>query len=223
VNPTQFGPKEDLSRYPRDLAGDLAKCESAGVSFVYAPQPEDVYPSGYQTFVEVSDLSQGLCGAKRPGHFRGVATVVAKLFNLFRPEIALFGEKDYQHLQVIRRMAADLNTYVEVIGMPIVREPDGLAMSSRNAYLSSDERSRATALHRGLTAAVESRRKGETGSASLCDIVRARLRDASAREDYVELVDASTLVPMPHVDRAARLLVAAYLGTTRLIDNVAID
>ena len=149
VNPTQFGPNEDLSRYPRDMEGDLRKCASAGVRLVYAPEPASVYPPGYQTFVEVTELQKGLCGDRRPGHFRGVATVVAKLFNLLRPHVALFGEKDYQQLQVLRQMAADLDMGVEVIGMPIIREADGLAMSSRNAYLSPADRQRALALSRG--------------------------------------------------------------------------
>jgi pantoate--beta-alanine ligase len=222
VNPTQFGPREDLSRYPRDLAGDLAKCESAGVSFVYAPEPAEVYPEGYQTFVEVTEVSQGLCGAKRPGHFRGVATVVSKLFNIFRPDVALFGEKDYQQLQVIKRMNADLNMGVEIVGMPIVREPDGLAMSSRNAYLSGDERKRALGLYEGLQLAVSRRKGGVTQSAELCEAVRGKLREVSAREDYLELVEATTLKPISRVDKPGRLLVAAFFGNTRLIDNVAI-
>jgi pantoate--beta-alanine ligase len=221
VNPTQFGPKEDLSRYPRDLPGDLAKCLSAGVSFVYAPEPADVYPEGFQTYVEVTQVSQGLCGARRPGHFRGVATVVAKLFIIFRPDVALFGEKDYQQLQVVRRMNSDLNLGVDVVGMPIVREPDGLAMSSRNAYLAPDERKRATCLYQGLTAALKAQSAG-IDAARLCEWVRTSLRTGEAREDYVELVDAATLEPLTHLDRPARLLVAAYFGNTRLIDNIAI-
>src|ERR1700757_2917096 len=155
VNPTQFGPKEDLSRYPRDLEGDLAKAECAGVDVAYVPDAAAMYPDGYQTFVEVEELQKGLCGASRPGHFRGVATVVLKLFHAVQPHVALFGRKDYQQLQVLTRMAHDLDLGVEVVGMPIVREPDGLAMSSRNAYLSPDERLRALALSRALLAARE--------------------------------------------------------------------
>ncbi len=222
VNPTQFGPKEDLSRYPRDMPGDLAKCESASVSLVYAPEPAAMYPEAYQTWVEVAELSQGLCGARRPGHFRGVATVVAKLFNVFRPDVALFGEKDYQQLQVLKRMAADLDMGVEVVGLPIVREPDGLAMSSRNAYLKPHQRRRAAALCRGLSAAVHMRRRGETDPARLVAAVRGHLADGGAREDYVEVVDATTLKPVDRVERPARILVAAFVGSTRLIDNMAI-
>jgi pantoate--beta-alanine ligase len=149
VNPSQFGPSEDLARYPRDLPGDLARCAAAGVDVVFHPEASEIYPPGHQTFVEVTELSRGLCGDRRPGHFRGVATVVTQLFALLRPHVAIFGEKDYQQLQVIRRLAHDLHLGVEVVGMPIVREPDGLAMSSRNAYLSAAERSRALALLRG--------------------------------------------------------------------------
>src|SRR5436309_8380731 len=154
VNPTQFGPNEDLSRYPRDLDNDLRRCESAGASFVFAPRsPAEIYPPGYQTYVEPGPLAAPLCGERRPGHFRGVCTVVAKLFALSRADCAFFGEKDYQQLAVIRRMSADLNLGVEVIGRPIVRESDGVAMSSRNAYLSREERLRASALWKALKAA----------------------------------------------------------------------
>src|SRR4051812_43140506 len=153
VNPTQFGPKEDLSTYPRDPEGDLARCGSAGVFGVYMPEPSTVYPAGYQTYVNVEEVSRGLDGDKRPGHFRGVATVVAKLLALFRPDVALFGEKDYQQLQVISRLAADLELGAQIVGMPTIREQDGLAMSSRNSYLSADERTRALGLSRGLFAA----------------------------------------------------------------------
>jgi pantoate--beta-alanine ligase len=222
VNPTQFGPSEDLSRYPRDFEGDLQKCGAAGVEFVYAPEPKDVYPAGYQTYVEVMELEQGLCGAKRPGHFRGVATVVAKLFNTFRPDVALFGEKDFQQLRVLQRLNEDLDFGIEVLGMPIVREADGLAMSSRNAYLSPADRQRALALSRGLFAAQELFEGGEQSASKLVERVRAELKLVDAREDYVELVDAKTLKPVVRVAAPARLLVAAFLGSTRLIDNVGI-
>ena len=221
VNPTQFGPHEDLSRYPRDLEGDLAKCASAGVEVVFAPVPAEVYPPGFQTSVEVAQVSQGLCGARRPGHFKGVATVVTKLLCLFKPHVALFGEKDYQQLQVIRALERDLNLGVEIVGMPTVREPDGLALSSRNAYLSAQERQRALSLSRGLAAAQALCRAGTRDAPPLVAAVRRELEAAGLREDYVELVDASSLTPLPAVTpgQPARLLVAAFAGTTRLIDN----
>jgi pantoate--beta-alanine ligase len=223
VNPTQFGPNEDLARYPRDLEGDLRKCESAGVAFVLAPEdPKQMYPEGHQTFVEVTEVSQGLCGARRPGHFRGVATVVAQLFNVFRPEVALFGEKDFQQLRVLQRLNQDLHFGIEVVGMPIVREADGLAMSSRNKYLGAEDRSRALSLSRGLVAARELWSAGERAVAPLVARARGELEAAQVRVDYVELVDATTLRSLERVDRPARLLVAAFLGATRLIDNLAL-
>jgi pantoate--beta-alanine ligase len=221
VNPTQFGPTEDLSRYPRDMEGDLSKCASAGVEAVFAPPPAEVYPPGYQTYVDVEQVSQGLCGARRPGHFKGVATVVTKLLCIFRPHLALFGEKDYQQLQVIRALERDLNLGVEIVGMPTVREPDGLAMSSRNAYLSKEDRQRALALSRGLLAAQALCRNGTREVPALVGAVRRELEAVGVREDYVELVDASSLKPLSVVTpgQPARLLVAAFVGTTRLIDN----
>jgi pantoate--beta-alanine ligase len=221
VNPTQFGPTEDLSRYPRDLEGDLAKCASAGVEAVFTPVPAEVYPPGYQTYVEVTQVSQGLCGARRPGHFKGAATVVTKLLCLFRPHLALFGEKDYQQLRVIRALERDLHLGVEIVGLPTVREPDGLAMSSRNAYLSKEDRQRALALSRGLSAAQALYRGGTREAPALVGAVRRELEAAGLREDYVELVDATSLTPLTVVTpgQPARLLVAAFAGTTRLIDN----
>jgi pantoate--beta-alanine ligase len=228
VNPTQFGPKEDLSRYPRDLEGDVRKCESAGVDAVFHPDVAEIYPRGFQTFVEVTEVSQGLCGEKRPGHFRGVATVVTKLLNIFRPDLALFGEKDYQQLQVIKTLARDLDLGVEILGMPTIREADGLAMSSRNAYLKPDERIRALALSRGLFAAQRRVREAggsPTASGALVQLLRDELRAAEVREDYIEVVHADTLRPLAEVapGAPARLLVAGFLGTTRLIDNVPLD
>ena len=222
VNPTQFGPAEDLSRYPRDFAGDLAKCAAAGVDTVFHPEASEMYPAGHQTSVEVAALSQGLCGARRPGHFRGVATVVTQLFSLFRPHVAVFGEKDYQQLLVVRRLALDLHLGVEVVGMPIFREADGLAMSSRNAYLTPPERRRALALHRGLEAARKRYRDGTLEADTLLNIVRDALRAEDVREDYVALVDPNTLEPLRHGTARARLLVAGYVGATRLIDNAAL-
>ena len=220
VNPTQFGPKEDLSRYPRDLPGDLAKAASAGADVVYVPGAADVFPPGFQTYVQVRELEQGLCGGARPGHFVGVATVVCKLFNVVRPHVALFGEKDFQQLAVIRRMVADLDLGVEIGGMPIVREPDGLATSSRNAYLSPDERRRALALSRALNAARARAEAGERDAAALVATARDALAGEVDRVDYVELRDAATLAPVTRLDGEGMLLVAAFVGATRLIDNV---
>lgn len=221
VNPTQFGPREDLARYPRDLEGDLAKCASAGVEAVFAPEPGVMYPAGYQTYVEVEGVSQGLCGERRPGHFRGVATIVTQLLGLFRPDVALFGEKDYQQLQVIRALNRDLHLGADIVGMPTVREPDGLALSSRNAYLSAPERTRALALSRGLRAAAALLTGGERSAEALTGAVRRELAGAELREDYVSLVDAESLAALTRVapGQRARLLVAAFVGTTRLIDN----
>jgi pantoate--beta-alanine ligase len=223
VNPTQFGRTEDLARYPRDLEGDLAKCAAVGVDAVFTPSPGDMYPAGHQTFVEVAGLSEGLCGARRPGHFRGVATVVTQLLALIRPHLAVFGEKDWQQLQVVRRLALDLHLGVEVVGMPIVREPDGLALSSRNAYLSPPERQRALALSRGLHAARSGWASGVREAGPLREAVRADLRAAEVREDYVELCDPQTLAPLAAAERPdARLLVAGFVGKTRLIDNAPV-
>lgn len=224
VNPAQFGPREDLSRYPRDFEGDVAKCAGAGVDVVFAPEPAEMYPPDYQTYVDVTEVSQGLCGERRPGHFRGVATIVSRLFILFSPDVALFGEKDYQQLQVIKALNRDLDLGVDVIGMPTVREADGLAMSSRNAYLSPEGRSQALALSRGLRAAQELHRSGTTSAKALTDAVRRELAAADLKEDYVELVDATRMTPLTEVapGQPARLLVAAFSGTTRLIDNEAI-
>ncbi|HYH94969.1 pantoate--beta-alanine ligase [Hyalangium sp.] len=221
VNPAQFGPKEDLSRYPRDLEGDLSKCASAGVDVVFVPEAGAMYPPGYETYVEVTEVSKGLCGDRRPGHFRGVATIVTQLLSLFRPDVALFGEKDYQQLQVIKALNRDLHLGVEILGMPTVRELDGLAMSSRNAYLSAEERKRALALSIGLGTAQSLYRSGSTEASALIEAVRRELRAADLREDYVELVDAERLTPLSSVQpgQPARLLVAAFCGTTRLIDN----
>ena len=225
INPTQFGPREDLSTYPRDAVGDLARCGSAGVFGLYMPDPLTVYPEGYQTWVNVEDVSRGLDGDKRPGHFRGVATVVTKLLALFRPDVALFGEKDWQQLQVITRLNADLDLGAQIVGMPTIRERDGLAMSSRNSYLSADERARALGLSRGLLAAQKTAAAGEPDVAKLIALIRAELVGVQAREDYVEIVDARLLTSLTTLEKnvPARALVAAFMGKTRLIDNVAID
>ena len=223
VNPTQFGPSEDLARYPRDLDGDLRKCGEAGATFVFAPSsPEELYPAGFQTYVEPGPLAQPMEGEKRPGHFRGVCTVVAKLFALSRADAAFFGEKDYQQLRVIQQMALDLNLCTEVVGRPIVREPDGLAMSSRNAYLSREERLRATALHKALSAARQAFRNGEHSGARLEQLARDVVEEDGLRVDYAEVRDAVKLEKPERTDAASRLFLAAFLGKTRLIDNGAL-
>ncbi len=221
VNPTQFGPSEDLSRYPRDLAGDLAKCAEAGIDWVLAPEdPAAMFAPSHETWVTVERASQGLCGAARPGHFRGVATVVAKLFNLSRPHVALFGEKDFQQLAVIRAMVRDLAFGVEIVGMPIVREQDGLALSSRNAYLSPAERERALALSRALREAADRASRGERDAERLRAGARERLAAADARVDYVEIVEPSSLAPVERAEPGSVMLVAGFVGKTRLIDNL---
>ncbi|MFL5370900.1 MAG: pantoate--beta-alanine ligase [Myxococcales bacterium] len=223
VNPTQFGPNEDLSRYPRDLEGDLQRCGRAGASFVFAPDaPSEMYPAGFQTYVEPGPLAGPLCGERRPGHFRGVCTVVAKLFALSRADVALFGEKDYQQLQIIRRMAADLDIGTEVIGRPIVREADGLALSSRNAYLLPEERPRATALWRSILAVRERFRAGERDREVLEALAQETLTRAGLRVDYAELRDPNELQPVSQADPSSRLFLAAFLAKTRLIDNAAL-
>lgn len=224
VNPTQFGPNEDFTRYPRDAKGDEAKCEQAGVDAVFAPEVAEMYPPAFQTFVEVDQLSRGLCGERRPGHFRGVATVVTKLLCILRPDVAVFGEKDYQQLQVIRRLTADLNLASQIVAVPTVREPDGLAISSRNAYLSPAARARTLAIFRGLRQAQQLVGEGVRQSADLVAAIRAELARAQLREDYVAVVDAQTLAPLERLTSTpARALVAAFVEGTRLIDNAGLD
>jgi pantoate--beta-alanine ligase len=222
VNPTQFGPREDFSAYPRDLARDMAMCEAAGVDVLFAPEPGEVYPDGFQTNVEPGPLADALCGPFRPGHFRGVATVVAKLFNMVQPDVAFFGQKDYQQAAIIRRMVLDLNMPMEVVTLPTVREPDGLAMSSRNARLDADERRRAVCLSRGLFAAKAAFDAGERSAERLISVARAEMGEADSIQ-YLELVDAVTMQPLGRiVDRPAVLAVAGFLGSVRLIDNVVL-
>jgi pantoate--beta-alanine ligase len=220
VNPTQFGVGEDYERYPRNEAADLAALDAAGCDLLYAPGVADMYPEGFATSVTVAGLTEGLCGAVRPGHFAGVATVVAKLLNQVQADAAFFGEKDYQQLLTIRRMATDLDLPVEIVGVPTLREPDGLAMSSRNAYLAADERRIAALFPAVLAAAVEQL----AGEAAAPVLARARtaLEAAGFSVDYIELRDASTLVPVGRVDADARLLGAVRIGRTRLIDNMAV-
>ena len=215
VNPVQFCPGEDYAKYPRDEKADLAKCRAAGATAVFFPTPANMYLDRHSVYVVEEDLSTGLCGARRPGHFRGVCTVVAKLFNLTHPDFAVFGQKDYQQAQVIKRMVRDLNFDLKVVVAPIVREPSGLARSSRNTYLSAAERESATVLSRTLAAVKAGRVK--TLSAAAKEIEKAGLR-----VDYVECVDAETLEPRRRVAKGCCVLVAAFCGKTRLIDNVLI-
>jgi pantoate--beta-alanine ligase len=223
VNPTQFGPHEDLARYPRDVEGDLRKCASAGVDFAFAPDgPAELYPGGYQTYVVPGPLAEPLCGARRPGHFRGVCTVVAKLFALSRADFAVFGEKDYQQLAIIRRMAEDLNLGTEVVGRPIVREKDGLALSSRNAYLTPDERLRATALSKALAAVRERFVAGDRDLAALEQLATRTIDDAGLKVDYAELRDPIELRRPQEPTASTRLFLAAFASKTRLIDNGAL-
>jgi pantoate--beta-alanine ligase len=220
VNPTQFGPNEDLSRYPRDEAGDLAQARPCGIDLAFCPGADAMYPPGAQTFIEVRELQRPLCGASRPGHFAGVATIVTKLFQITRPHLAVFGEKDYQQLAIIRRMVRDLDLGVEIVGVPIVREADGLALSSRNAYLSAEERHQALALSQGLAAAAARYQAGERGAAALVAAAHAAIvAHPLARIDYLELRDADELTEITQIDRPAVLAVAAFFGKTRLIDN----
>jgi pantoate--beta-alanine ligase len=216
VNPTQFGPNEDLAKYPRTMEADLEMCSTHGADAVFAPTAEEMYPPGDSTFVDETKLSRGLCGAQRPGHFRGVCTVVAKLFNIIRPDAAIFGEKDYQQLAIVRRMARDLFFNLEIIGHPTVREADGLAMSSRNRYLNADERKRAAAFPAALSTAARENDPGQIMAKATALITNG----TGSAPQYVELVDAETLAPLAALERPAVLAAAVKIGETRLIDNV---
>jgi pantoate--beta-alanine ligase len=223
VNPTQFGPNEDLAKYPRDLERDLRLLESVGVDLVWTPTPEIMYPKSYQTWVEVAEVSRPLEGAERPGHFRGVTTVVSKLFNAVRPAKAYFGQKDAQQAAVIRRMTADLNFPTEIVVCPIVREEDGLAMSSRNVYLSAEERKGATVLFRALTRAKEAYENGERSGERLREAMRETLAtEPLAKVQYVSCADYESLEELEEVKGKALLSMAVFFGKTRLIDNVVV-
>jgi pantoate--beta-alanine ligase len=225
VNPTQFGPNEDLARYPRDLSGDLEKCEGHGVGVVFAPAASEMYAADESTRVVVKSLTDGLCGRARPGHFDGVATVVTKLLALTGRCIAVFGRKDYQQLKVVERLVRDLLLPVRIVAHPTVREADGLAMSSRNAYLTPAERQRARAIPRGLVRAMDSFGRGERRAAALLEAVRDELGPAGLEQEYVTLADPESLVPLDpegSVGPAALLALAVRAGSTRLIDNVVL-
>jgi pantoate--beta-alanine ligase len=221
VNPTQFGEGEDLDRYPSDLPGDLEKLEAVGAQLVFTPLLEAIYPEGFASYVIVEGLTEGLCGASRAGHFRGVCTVVAKLFNMVGPCVAIFGEKDYQQLQVIRRMALDLDMPVEVVGGAIVREPDGLAMSSRNAYLDTDQRAAATCLQRALRVVREQVGRMELTATQAIQLGREVIEATpGTRIDYIEVRHALTLEPLDVIKKGQTVMaLAVFVGYTRLIDN----
>jgi len=225
VNPLQFGAGEDLDKYPRTLAADQEKLLQAGCHLLFAPSVEEMYPGGMagQTRVSVPQLSEGLCGASRPGHFEGVATVVSKLFNMVQPDLAVFGQKDFQQLAVIRALVHDLNMPIQIIGEPTVRAEDGLALSSRNGFLSPEQRAVAPLVYRSLSSIAEAIRQGQRDFPALVAEQLKQLEAAGMRPDYLEIRDARSLRPATPEDRDLVILVAAFLGTTRLIDNLHLD
>ena len=224
VNPTQFGPNEDLDKYPRDMERDTQLAESVGVECIFFPDADQMYPNGYATYINVERITQGLCGAARPTHFRGVTTVVAKLFNIVEPDLAIFGEKDYQQLAVIRRMVKDLNMNVKIVAHPTVREEDGLAMSSRNKYLNPEQRKDALVLHRALLHARDRVKAGEKNTAEIRDkVVEMIANTPGSVIDYVEIVDGDTLEPVEKFNARAVMALAVKFGTTRLIDNITLE
>ncbi len=220
VNPTQFGPNEDFNKYTRDLDGDIKKISDIGVDAVFFPDVDEIYPEGFETYVEVGELQKPLCGKFRPGHFKGVATVVLKLFNIVKPDIALFGEKDYQQLLIIKKMVRDLHLEIEIVGMPIIREKDGLALSSRNAYLSDEDRARALALSESLR---EIEKKYKEGNKNISDLVQLGigiLKKSSINDiDYFEIRNGSSLGSEKEAQPGDIVAIAARIGNTRLIDN----
>lgn len=224
VNPTQFGPKEDLSRYPRPFSADAELCRTLGADAIFHPSAEIVYPDGFSTYVEEHTVANGLCGASRPGHFRGVCTVVLKLFNICRPDIAVFGLKDYQQCQVIARMVRDLDVPVRLVFAPTVRESDGLALSSRNVYLSPEERAQAPVIRRALLAASDAFSKGEQSAARLAKTVKKIISTAPLGViDYIAAVDGTTLEPVAKLKHGDTIAVAVFFGKTRLIDNIQVQ
>ncbi|KRW59240.1 pantoate--beta-alanine ligase [Pseudomonas sp. TTU2014-080ASC] len=225
VNPLQFGPSEDLDAYPRTLIADQEKLVNAGCHLLFTPDVEEMYPQGMdsQTRVSVPGVSEGLCGQSRPGHFEGVATVVSKLFNMVQPDLAFFGQKDFQQLAVIRTLVRDMNMPIQIFGEATVRAADGLALSSRNGYLSPEEREKAPLLYRTLTEMADAIQAGERDYAKLIAAAQAQHSAAGFRADYLQVCDATTLRPATPEDRNLVILLAAYLGNTRLIDNLTID
>jgi pantoate--beta-alanine ligase len=224
VNPIQFGPKEDFNSYPRDLKRDQGLAADAGADILFAPEKDEIYPSGYQTYIEVTEISRGLCGAVRPGHFKGVATVVLKLFHIVEPDRAYFGEKDAQQLRVIKRMVTDLNYRIEIIGCPIIRESDGLAMSSRNSYLTPPERRAATVLFRALQTAKQRIENGECNPQRLRQEMGAIIEsEPLATPEYIEIVDSASLQPLAVISGEILIALAVRIGETRLIDNLTLS
>ena len=224
VNPTQFGPSEDFAKYPRTLSSDTENLENAGVQCLFLPEAKDIYPPNYSTYVNVEGLSERLEGHSRPGHFRGVSTVVMKLLQIVQPDFAYFGRKDAQQATIISRMAKDLNLDCEIVICPIEREPDGLAMSSRNVYLQQSDRQAATVLYRSLQAAQALLQNGSRDALSLQFVMQRVFKEESrAKIDYVEIVDAQTFEPLMHINRKAYVLIAAKFGETRLLDNMLVD
>ncbi len=220
VNPTQFGPQEDFARYPRSLDRDLALCQEAGANLVFVPETAEIYPSPNLAYVDIHQMGDYLCGASRPGHFQGVCTVVAKLFNICQPDVAFFGEKDAQQLAIIRQMTADLNFPVEIVGCPIVREPDGLALSSRNVYLNPAERQAALIVPRSLSQARTLLQTGTRDAGAISAAIAAAIAgEPLARLDYAAVVDSRTLQPVSLIERSVLVAIAVFVGQTRLIDN----
>lgn len=223
VNPAQFAPKEDLSTYPRDIERDLKELEKLGTDYVFIPSEGMIYPEGFGTWVEVKRLSEILCGNSRPGHFKGVCTIVLKLINIVRPDIMFMGEKDYQQLMILRKMLEDLNLRTKIMACPIVREADGLAMSSRNSYLGTADRALALSLYKALVQTKKAVAAGKMDTHMLIALAKQTIRIAGANVDYVEILDSRDLSEQESINEHSRMLIAAYVGKTRLIDNISLN